>query len=224
MKGVVFSLKRLKSKNRKNRKRLTFSDIAYFIKRYWLMLICITLLLTGLAAGSVYAQNAGQAFLNSLDFLFTTNFDVRLTQSIIGTFCACFASDFIFLFAVFLLGLAPWGLTVLPFVLLFKGFGTGLTAGYLFTEHALKGIGFYLLILLPGTFLFCVALVLFSTAAFGFSKQMLLAALSRDMPKLPLRPRFTSYSSQAMSALIMTFLSAVLDSILWTLLAGVFNF
>ena len=37
--------------------------------------------------------------LASLDFLFFTNLDARLSQNVINTFCACFASDFIFLFA-----------------------------------------------------------------------------------------------------------------------------
>ena len=67
-------------------------------------------------------------------------------------FVACFASDFIFLAVVFLLGLAPWGIPFLPFVSAFKGFGTGLTAAYLIITYSLKGAGFYLLVVLPGTF------------------------------------------------------------------------
>lgn len=106
-----------------------------------------------------------------LIFVFT-NLDARLSQNVINTFCACFASDFIFLFAVFLLGLTPWGIPVLPFIVFLKGFGTGITAGYLFSVHSLKGIVFYLFVLLPGTFLFCLALILFSSAAFTASGNM----------------------------------------------------
>jgi hypothetical protein len=78
--------------------------------------------------------------------LFTTNLDARLGQNAVSTFCACFASDFIFLTVVFLLGLAPWGIPFLPFISAFKGFGTGLTAAYLIITYSLKGAGFICLL------------------------------------------------------------------------------
>lgn len=222
MKGVVFSFK--KSDFRRTHKKITISDIRYFLKRYGIMVMCVSLLLTGLIFGSAYAQNSTSSLLDSLDFLFTTNFDVRLSQNAAETFCACFASDFMFLFVIFLLGLSPWGIPVLLFVLFFKGFGTGLTAGYLYMAHSLKGVGFYLLILLPGTFLFCMALALFSTSAFYISKRMFFYTLSRNVPAQPLRKGVINFCSRSMSSLIMTFFAALLDVVLWTLFAGTFNF
>ena len=164
MKGVVFSFNKSHF-GRRGIKRITVSDIRYFFKRYGVRAMFVLLLFAGLATGSVYAENADTSMLESLDFLFTTNLDARLTQNFAGTFCACLASDFIFLISVYLLGFAPWGIPFMLFVMFFKGFGTGLTAGYLFISESLAGIGFYLLILLPGTFLFCIALVLFSSSA-----------------------------------------------------------
>lgn len=222
MKGVVFSFK--KSALKKSRRNITVSDIRYFLKRYGIKVVFVILLLFGLAGGSVYAQNADATMLDSLDFLFTTNLEARLSQNAAGTFCACFASDFIFLFAILLLGFAPWGILFMPFAVLFKGFGTGLTAGYLFLSNSVKGIGFYLLVLLPGTFLFCTSLALFSSSAFYFSKHMFLQTISKTLPKHPARQRTMEFCSRFMSALIMTFCAALLDTILWTLFAGAFNF
>lgn len=223
MKGIVFSFKKAKL-GRKGFRRITFSDMRYFLKRYGITILFSAVLLFGLASGSVYAQSSNIDLLDSLDFLFTTNLDARLAQNPVGTFCACFASDFIFLFSVFLLALTPWGAFIMPFIILFKGFGTGITAGYLFAVHKFAGIGFYLLILLPGTFLFCAALINFCSKAFVFSKEMLVFAFGKYPPNQTLRSKAVSLSSDFMASLILSFLAALIDAVLWTLLAGVFNF
>ena len=160
----------------------------------------------------------------SLDFLFFTNLDARLSQNVINTFCACFASDFIFLFAVFLLGLTPWGIPVLPFIVFLKGFGTGITAGYLFSVHSLKGIVFYLFVLLPGTFLFCLALILFSSAAFTASGNMFWQIIADKKMGGSSHRYISDFLSRGVSCLILAFLSAVLDAALWGVFAGNFNF
>lgn len=223
MKSLVFSFKKAKS-GRRGLRRITLSDLQYFFRRYGLRVMFTSVLLVGLVAGSICAQNSGENLLKSLDFLFTTNLDARLAQNAAGTFCACFASDFIFLFSVFLLGLTPWGVFVMPFVVLFKGFGTGLTAGYLFAIQQLGGVGFYLLVLLPGTFLFCIALVMFSTNSFVFSKDMFVYTFGKYPPKQSMRMRAASFCSHLMASLIMTFCASLLDTALWTLFAGAFNF
>lgn len=223
MKGVVFSLKK-NNFGRNRLGRISVADIRYFIRRYGVRTMFVFLLFAGIAIGSVYAKNADASMIESLDFLFTTNFDARLTQNFAGIFCACLASDFIFLISVYLLGLAPWGIPFMLFIIFFKGFGIGLTAGYLFIGKSLAGIGFYLLILLPGTFLFCMALVQFSSFAFNFSKRMFLTLLNKGVLKSSLRVSTIAFSSRFISSLIITFLSAVLDTALWTLFAGGFNF
>ena len=144
VKGFIFSIKEKTDLIRTGRFSLTTQDIKYYIKRYGINILFISMLIVGLACGTVYAMSADKEMLASLDFLFFTNLDARLSQNVINTFCACFASDFIFLFAVFLLGLTPWGIPILPFIVFLKGFGTGITAGYLFSVHSLKGIVFYL--------------------------------------------------------------------------------
>lgn len=222
MKSAVFSFKK-SAMIKKRLPRVTFSDIRYFFKRYGVRIMFTAVLLLGLTAGSVCAQNSDEKLLNSLDFLFTTNLDARLAQNTAGTFCACFASDFIFLFSVFLLGLTPWGTFVMPFAVLFKGFGTGLTAGYLFLTAKLGGVGFYLLVLLPGTFLFCIALVLFSANSFSLSKKMFALTFGKYPMNQTLRSEVKVFCSRLMSSLIMTFCAVLVDTALWTMFAGAFK-
>lgn len=115
MKSIVFSFKKRYLFRRS--KGISPSDVRFFIRRYSVVLIFVSAFLTGLVFGSIYASKADKQMLDSLDFLFTTNLDARLGQNAVSTFCACFASDFIFLTVVFLLGLAPWGI---PFCRLFQ--------------------------------------------------------------------------------------------------------
>ena len=176
-------------------KGISPSDVRFFIRRYSVVLIFVS------------------AFL-----------DARLGQNAVSTFCACFASDFIFLTVVFLLGLAPWGIPFLPFVSAFKGFGTGLTAAYLIITYSLKGAGFYLLVVLPGTFLFCLALVKLSAYAFEISKQMFFSLIGHSHQTNSLKNEVIDFCSRSVSALIMTFCSTLLDTALWCLFSGAFNF
>ena len=221
MKSVIFSLKRGGVFSR--RRFPSAAELRFTWKRYGVTLIFVLLLLLGIALGAVYAGGADKAFMKTLDFLFTTNLDARLSRGAIATFCACFASDFIFLTSVYLLGVSPWGLPFELFVILFKGFGTGLTAAYLVSAHSLSGLGFYLLVLLPGTFLFCLALLSLSAQAFDFSKLLLLRLIRAELPEEPLRPLWLKFSTRFLTSLLMTFFAAALDAVLWSMFAGAFS-
>ena len=217
MKGFVFSLALPHSRRRS-------PDIRGFLRRYGLYVWFAAMLLAGLVLGVVYARNADEDTLRSLDLLFTTNLDARLSQSAFGTFSACFASDFLFLLCACLFGAAAWGIPFLSALVCFKGFGTGVTSGWLCLSHELGGAGFYLLVLLPGTFLFCVALVRFSGSAFGFSAQLFRRFIGREQPSVAPRRELMQLASRFVSALCLTFIASVLDTLLWTLFAGTFHF
>lgn len=217
MKGIVLSLGL-------PRRRRRLPDFKSIIRRHGITLLFAALLLTGLVLGAVYSKSADKNTLRTLDFLFTTNLESRLSQGAFGTFCACFASDFLFLLSVYLLGIAAWGIPFIAVLLCFKGFGTGVTAGWLCVSHGLSGAGFYLLVLLPGTFIFCAVLIGFSARAFAFSKHAFLYSLSRKTPAASLREDLLRFSSRFFSALGVTSIAALADALLWTLFAGTFKF
>ena len=219
VKGIVFSF------NRRRAARVRrLPQIGSVVKSYRHMLGFAGVLLAGLVCGAVYAHSANSSLLQSLDFLFMTNLEARLAQGALGTFCACFASDFIFLLLVYLFGMTLWGIPFVVFTVMLKGFGTGLTAGYLSMTYALSGVGFYLLVLLPGTFLFCFFLAKFSASAFVCSKRFFISALKKDAPLVSQREQTMHLSSRFLTALIATFTASLLDTVLWTLFAGAFKF
>ena len=185
MKGFVFSLALPHSGRRS-------PDIRGFLRRYGLYVWFAAMLLAGLVLGVVYARNADEDTLRSLDLLFTTNLDARLSQSAFGTFSACFASDFLFLLCACLFGAAAWGIPFLSALVCFKGF--------------------------------CVALVRFSGSAFGFSAQLFRRFIGREQPSVAPRRELMQIASRFVSALCLTFIASVLDTLLWTLFAGTFRF
>lgn len=217
MKGIVLSFGSTRS-------RLRLPDFRALVRRHGLLLIFAAVLLSGLVLGAVYARHADSKTLHALDFLFTTNLDTRLAQGAVGTFCACFASDFLFLFAALLLGLAPWGVPFLAALVCFKGFGTGVTAGYLCLSHGVSGAGFYLLVLLPGTFLFCAALTGFVRHACAHSRHALLTLFGRQLSAVSPKEMLLRLTAHFLTALCVTFFASVMDALLWTLFAGTFQF
>lgn len=222
MKGIVLSIKR--PSRTAWRRSFSPGDFIAFLKRGSVTLAFVLLLLLGLVFGAVYCKKADEGLIRSMDFLFTTNLEARLSHSVIATFCACFASDFLFLAAAYLFGTAPWGLPFELALVLFKGFGTGLTAAYLVITHALAGLGFYLLVLLPGTFVFSVALVSFSDRAFRFSALAFKRAVGKNLSEYSPREELKRYSTRFLFALIAAFFASLLDTVLWSLFAGTFNF
>lgn len=220
MKGIVFTFKKPHPASFRSRFRL--SDVVQGMRKNGILLLFVLLLLAGMTCGAVYAHRADDTLLQSLDFLFSTNLDARLTKGALGIFSACFTSDFIFITAVCLFGFAPWGLPFQLVTVVFKGFGTGVTAAYLVMKNGMNGLGFYLLVLLPGTFLFCIALTVFSAAAFSFSIRQFKFLLAKESLSFPMRENALRYGSRYLSALLMTFGASLMDTVLWTLFAGAF--
>ena len=91
--------------------------------------------------------------LNRLDFILQTNFELRCSQGPASAFVSSFASAAVFMLVILLLGLSLWGgfiAVALPF---FKGYGYGLSVGYLYGAYGFKGVLYNLLVILPGTFI-----------------------------------------------------------------------
>lgn len=221
MRGFVFRLRPVRRNSFTNIPK-NISDISSIVRRYGAVIFFTFVFGVGTLAGSVYASNADNAILERLDFLFATNLSERLNQPVFSAFSASFASNFLFLSFVFLCALAPWGSFFIFLAPAFKGFGTGLSAGYLFITYGFKGIGFYLLVMLGGTFLFCFALILECLQSHFLSCKIagyVFRGVSSDTPITAFVRRFLIRS---LYVLIVTALAAIVDMLLWTAFSGLF--
>ncbi len=221
MKGLILKLPIGRSGSGRAVKRYP-PDVTGFLRRYGTITFYIVIFASGVLVGTLRAGRIGEQTLSALDFLFTTNLQSRLCAPMYMTFVSSFASNFLFLFAEYLLGLTAWGSFALFAVVFFKGFGTGICAGYLLTGYGLKGLGFYLLVMLGGLFLFCFSLILEATQAHSMSLKIAgLLFFSKEGVE-PLRVFLKGYSLRSLYMLVLATVASAADMILWTLFAKVF--
>ena len=149
-----------------------------------------------------------------------------LAGTILGTVASCllytspsprdasFASSFLFLMICFLCGLSMWGFLFVPAILFFRGYGVGLTAGFLCYTYHWMGALFHLLVLLPGVSFICLALLFSSREAFRASRSLARTG-HLDFKIYVMRFGFT---------LSLAFGAAVVDVITSVCFAGFFSF
>lgn len=114
----------------------------------WILLLLS--MLTGAVIGAVSGRSADAQMMKDLDIIFLTNFRMRADNGAFAVFSASFASNFIFLFTVFLAGTSMWGFMPVLLVPFIKGYGYGLIMGHAYSEYSLSGILYNLIIVLPG--------------------------------------------------------------------------
>ena len=101
--------------------------------------------------------------------IFLTDFKQRISQNRVEVFVSSLSMYFIFALILEISALSVWGIVSVPILLVFKGMGMGLSGGYLYLVYGLKGIAFYILILVPGIFVSSIAFALFGVCAFKSS-------------------------------------------------------
>lgn len=219
MQGIVFTYRKRKSRN-KTRQTYRKDGVKRFFRRWGGIIFFAVMFVLGLSVGCIMSSDLSDSTLKNLDFLFMTNMPERLSGGAINAFCAGFASDFLFLAAAFILGLSLWGVAALPFIAFFKGFGVGVSAGYLLTAYGFKGIVFYVTVLLPGIAVFAMALIYELNAALGIFRRLYLTLFGKA--KRDFREPVRMYLKSSLKYLIITFAAAVVDAALWIGLAGLF--
>lgn len=218
MKGLIFTLPAAK------KRRIEKADIHYYISRYGVYCFLSLFLLVGMIIGAVMARNADKNLLDSLDFIFATNFESRAEQSIMVTFAASMTSCFLFFIGEVLSGLSAWGIIGLPVIILFRGMGVGLCSGYLYGNYGFKGIGFYLLVMLPGVLISTVALLAQGKESINFSRSIWSKLCKKETHLKSSEPVLSKYLINSSYVLIATAIAALVDSLLSTFFSGFFSF
>lgn len=222
MRSIVFSFTRRRRRVKNRRGVVPFDNFSHFFSKYGSAVFFTFMFAGGMLMGSLSAGSADSALLDKLDFLFTTNLSARLSQPAFSTFAASFASGFVFTFYVFLCGLTPWGMGVIWISPAFKGFGTGLSAGYLFVTYGFKGVGFYLLVVLGGTFILSFALIIECIQANRLSFKIARCIFASADNIKPVCLSVRTYLFRCLYILVITAAASVADMLLWTLFSGLF--
>ncbi len=118
------------------------------------------------------------------------------------------------------LGLCVIGAFFNWFVLFILGFGIGSVSGYIFSVYSLKGLCFFLLIILPGLFLFSLDYILSFQDSFDFSL-MLFRTVSKKMQySANLRQYFIKY----LIYFVLVIFISLFNSFMISTFFGFFNF
>ena len=224
MKGIVFTFRKHQKVLRfpsVNGTKLTFRS---FVGRYGYQTIFIILFLLGLAVGAAGSRGVSDSLGQKLDLLFITNIEARQQMTAPEIFLSCFVSYFLFIFCVFLCGLSAWGFSAIPLIAVMRGFIVGISSAMIFAGYHSSGIGFYILIVLPGTILFLLTLVMYSKEAFRLSLRFMRLSLFGVDKEPALSARLKAFIKKSAYAFLSSGACAVSDMLLWILFAGHFHF
>ncbi len=217
MKGIIFS-------GRIN-KLMPSDDPGADRKAGLLLLLFLSAVIAGAALGAVSSKYADSGMMKKLDLIFLTNIQLRSSGNALALFTASLASNFLFLLAVFLLGLTLWGeaaVIALPFL---KGYGYGLIAGFIYSSCGVNGIIYNILVILPGALVFAAVISAASREAFMNSLKLCRLLRSGDEPEgcasgLQLKRYFISM----LWLLFLTVLACTVDMLLSLMLSWLFGF
>ncbi len=225
MKGIVFSIKH-RERGRRNKtliSHLKGVSIKQLISLYGIQILFVIIFILGVVLGSLSYNRISPDILKKLDVLFLSDLESRLEFTAFELFSSSFASGFLFVFASFLLSFAAWGMFSLPLLCAFRGFCVGLSSSYMFSQYHITGIGFYILVVLPGTVLFLFAFILSLKESFSQSIYLLRSYFSSTYDGILLR-RTKTYLFRNSVILIFTVVSSIVDMLLFLLFSDMFNF
>ena len=171
--------------------------ILQIFRQQFLLVFLGLFLIAGLILGVIFIRNADYSLLKTLDFVFFSNVKARSALPVLSIFVASLASSFLFLLFCFLCGLSIWGAYCVPLAQLFRGFGMGITAGYLYAAYGFQGFLFHLAVILPGAFICLIAILIASRESMLFSKKIHLGRKTEEQeaqPKNNVRHFFIRFS------------------------------
>ena len=224
MKGIVFHFN-------SNKKFLRLPDIKErsrgfksLVSRFGMQTVLAVLFVLGLVIGAASSKSFDKEVLDRLDLLFVTNLDSRMGMSVVDIFIACFVSYFLFILCVFLAAASVWGFAAIPLLAALKGFTVGVSTAFIFSLYKLPGIGFYILVVLPGTVLFLFTYIRYSTESFRMSLRYFKLSVFGADREPGLARSLKRFLKRTLFAFLASGVCSAVDMILWILFAGKFDF
>ncbi len=188
-----------------------------------LFLVMLITLFGGIITGSICGASADEGLMKKLNVIFLTDFHFRCKQSAVDVFIASMGCSFIFLLIIFLCGLALWGFiadAMIPFI---KGYGYGLSVGYLYSAYSFRGILYNLLIILPGAFICCAVICAACCESLNHSMRMLSSYRRTPVSDDP-HIRIKHFLLAMLWLLFLSLISSAADVLFSVLFSRLFDF
>lgn len=180
--------------------------------------------LFGIFIGAISGENIDNKTFENINKLFLSNIEARGTNSFLYIFVSSLSSSFIFILLAFFMGLSMWGCILLPILPFFKGFCLGISQNYLYCSYGIKGLGFQLLVLLPGIFISVIALLLMSREAMRLSHNFSTFMLFGTREPFGRRDDIKMYLLRTGCVLIISVFASIIDTVFNMLFLNIFHF
>ncbi len=184
--------------------------------------IAAVLLISFLAAmlyGSVLIAQSDAGLKEQLQFLTQEYFTTRGEQPILSTFLSSLSTSALYLVSAFFLGFFAFGQPVCVFIVLFRGFGLGISMGQIYLNYQMNGFLYCLVLIAPVAVLFTLVLV----SALKDSIQMSNLFLALFFPKLGTATveALKTYGIRYLAYAILAVVIAALDAGMNFLFSGI---
>ena len=190
-------------------------------RRNKIMSVLLVSFLVAMLYGSVLISQADESLKNKLVFLTQEYLSIRGEQSVLSTFLTSISTLSIYLVSGFLLGFFAFGQPCCIFIILFRGFGLGLSMGQIYLDYQAQGVVDCLVLIVPAAVLFTLIL----TAALKDSIQLsnlFLAVLFPRFGNLAAQESLLKvYTIRYLVYFLLTFLIAALESGMNFLFSGI---
>ena len=157
-----------------------WANVSLFFRRYGMAVFFIAVLFSGMIFGA-FRISAGNAFFH--DKLFGYLYNTVTYKSDLQPL-KVFADSFVLslVFALLLIGSAVsfLGAVGVPLIIFVRGILYGAVSGYLCAAFGLKGLAYYIAVLLPGGFISALALVYCSQYCMDFSVSVILSVFCKN--------------------------------------------
>jgi len=161
------------------------TDFLNSFKKNKVFYMIISFLALGIILGTFCVFNIDKNTSEKLYVLFSSNLKNRASKTLLDLFILSLSSSFLLLLVEFFLGLSIWGGFLVPFILFFRGFSIGYSAGYLCYSLGIKGLVFYSLVILPSCFISTFALLILCKEAIKSSFYL----INKSFPNLSLNKK-----------------------------------
>lgn len=156
------------------------ASIKRAFRRNRIMAVLLISFLAAMLYGSVFIAQVGADLEEQLRFLTQEYLTTRGEQPILSTFLSSLSTSALYLISAFFLGFFAFGQPVCIFIMLFRGFGLGISMGQIYLHYQLNGFLYCLVLIAPVAVLFTLVLA----SALKDSVQMSNLFLAIFFPKL----------------------------------------
>ncbi len=225
MKSMIVTVPQPKKHDRYSRYSPVRANLRCYFQRYGMLTLLIVILFSGMIFGAVKAGMASDEALNRIDELFSGFLNLKSNQTPAKTFMNSFTVSFVFMIVMYCSSLSPLGIFFIPAILFFRGFEYGISSGFLCVSYGLKGLAYYITVILLGAFVSSLALMYSAQYCIDFSVSMLFSMFGKGTSDgVGLKPKLGEMTLNCAYMILIIIFSSLLDTGLYYLLGRLYSF